>query len=191
MLLCAKLFPFSSVSRSNHIFLVSSRCPHLSLLYSTLFHCPSIHLSKKRHSLHEEWCWPSCSSCHLLVMTSFADNSQVTDQKKKERLELWNSKHDLSPNRQRSEANQNSLKVQYRSYLCFIFPSLFSACPAPLGHFFLPSPMSLSVQWIICLLLANVTPLLTGLTGSQSHTIQHCSWTWLFKILLKFLSYFL
>lgn len=41
--------------------------------------------------------------------------------------------------------------------------------------------MSLSVQWIICSLLANVMPLLTGLTGSQSHTMQNRSWTWLWR----------
>lgn len=117
-----------------------------------------------------------------------------TDQKKRER---WKFKvcPPPPPNRLRSEANQNSPKVQYRSYVSFIFLSFSdtffflypSTSIAPLFSF----PMSLSVQWIICLLLANVTPLLTGLTGSQSHTTQHRSWTWLLKVLLKFLSNFL
>lgn len=76
------------------------------------------------------------------------------------------------------------------SSLSLTLPSLFIPLP-PLRHFFFHSPMSLSVQWIICLLLANVMPLLTGLTGSQSHTMQHRLWTLLLKVLLKFLSYFL
>lgn len=120
-----------------------------------------------------------------------------TDQKKKERWELEvQSLPPSHPNRPRSEANQNSPKVQYRSYVSFIFLSFsdtfFSLCPSTsIEPFFFPFPMSLSVQWIICLLLANVTPLLTGLTGSQSNTTQHRSWTWLLKVLLKFLSNFL
>lgn len=134
----------------------------------------------------EEWCWSSCSLHRLPVVTSLADDSQFTDQNK------WRGTrgvHRMSPNWSRSEANQNSSKVQYCSFLHHIFLSL--RCSLFFFSYFLPIPsaplflfyffMSLSVQWMTCLLLANIMPLLTGLAGSQSHTMQKCLQTWLWR----------
>lgn len=146
------------------------------------FHFP------RRLSLFEsrkEWCWSSCSLCHLHILTSLTNDSQVIDQKIS-RSEVQRS---MPPDGPRSEANQNSAKVQYSFTFYFSHLSLFLLgfllfffkFPPLQRLFFFFFLMSLSVQWIICLLLANIMPLLTGLTGSQSHTMQNRSWTWLWS----------
>lgn len=58
---------------------------------------------------------------------------------------------------------------------------LFSSNPPLRLYFYFIFLWSLSVQWMTCLLLANIMPLLTGLTGSQSHTMQKCLQTWLWR----------
>lgn len=144
-------------------FLISSRCPICSCVYFSLFfYFSSLNFflfSYWRRDIYlglEEWCWSSCSLHRLPVVTSLADDSQVTDQN------IWRGTsgvHSMSPNWSRSEVNQNSSKVQYCYFLrhiflslrCSLFFSYFLPTPsAPLFLFFLCP--CLCNEWLVCCL---------------------------------------
>lgn len=131
-----------------NVLAVSSACIFffLSFFLSPLFifHLP------RRPSLCEsrkEWCWSSCSLCHLHILTSLTDDSQVIDQKIS-RSEVQRS---MPPDRPRSEANQNSAKVQYSFTFYFSHLSLFLLGFLPFSFKFPPLQRLFFFSWCHCL----------------------------------------
>lgn len=93
----------------------------------------------------------------------------LTDQKEKKKRR-FNACFHWS----KSKANQNSAKC---NIILTVFCFFWSPCPSKAlsAFLFVFLVKSLFVQWTCA--ACHITPLLTGLTGSQSHTMQNHLWT--------------